>query len=178
MILLFRRFILDDTVIKTISYYYFPFRVNRLNFYSNASGIWTFSNWCSSYLSSWRYVWITSKSNAFTFWLTPETVAAGASTSLFGLFAAIVVLSFLGKNQALKDLGKSYQTLIVVNLLMNLFMPNVSMAGHIGGVVGGALLSIVFPTKMRVITVKKTKRMLALVSYGIILVGVLVLGFL
>ncbi|SUO62363.1 rhomboid family protein [Streptococcus pyogenes] len=53
--------------------------------------------------------------NAFTFWLTPETVAAGASTSLFGLFAAIVVLSFLGKNQALKDLGKSYQTLIVVN---------------------------------------------------------------
>ncbi|HHJ5609126.1 TPA: rhomboid family intramembrane serine protease, partial [Streptococcus pyogenes] len=38
--------------------------------------------------------------------------------------------------------------------------------------------SIVFPTKMRVITVKKTKRMLALVSYGIILVGVLVLGFL
>ncbi|HER0281911.1 TPA: rhomboid family intramembrane serine protease [Streptococcus pyogenes] len=116
--------------------------------------------------------------NAFTFWLTPETVAAGASTSLFGLFAAIVVLSFLGKNQALKDLGKSYQTLIVVNLLMNLFMPNVSMAGHIGGVVGGALLSIVFPTKMRVITVKKTKRMLALVSYGIILVGVLVLGFL
>ncbi|WP_306675745.1 rhomboid family intramembrane serine protease [Streptococcus didelphis] len=77
--------------------------------------------------------------NIFTLQLTPNVIAAGASTSLFGLFAAITVLGVFGKNPLIKSMGKNYQALIVINLIMNLFMPNVGIVGHLGGLIGGAL---------------------------------------
>lgn len=123
------------------------------------------------------YVFSGVMGNAFTMWLTPETVAAGASTSLFGLFAAIMVLGTFGNNQALRDLGKSYQTLIVVNLLLNLLMPNVSMAGHIGGVVGGALIGLGFSNNLQELRLTKSQKALALLAYGLALGVVLLLGF-
>lgn len=123
------------------------------------------------------YVFSGVMGNAFTMWLTPETVAAGASTSLFGLFAAIMVLGTFGNNQALRDLGKSYQTLIVVNLLLNLLMPNVSMAGHIGGVVVGALIGLGFSNNLQELRLTKSQKALALLAYGLALGVVLLLGF-
>nr|WP_282917199.1 rhomboid family intramembrane serine protease [Streptococcus canis] len=124
------------------------------------------------------YVFSGIMGNAFTMWLTPDTVAAGASTSLFGLFAAIMVLGAFGNNQALRELGKSYQTLIVVNLLLNVFMPNVSMAGHVGGVIGGALLGFGLSNRLQKLTLGKSPKGLALLVYGLVLGAVLMLGFL
>ncbi|GAA0054592.1 UNVERIFIED_CONTAM: rhomboid family intramembrane serine protease [Streptococcus canis] len=124
------------------------------------------------------YVFSGIMGNAFTMWLTPDTVAAGASTSLFGLFAAIMVLGAFGNNQALRELGKSYQTLIVVNLLLNVFMPNVSMAGHVGGIIGGALLGFGLSNRLQKLTLGKSPKGLALLVYGLVLGAVLMLGFL
>ncbi|RLV26995.1 rhomboid family intramembrane serine protease [Streptococcus iniae] len=83
--------------------------------------------------------------NLFTLIITPNIVAAGASTSLFGLFTAIMHLGAGSNSSALKELAKSYRLLIILNLVFNLFMPNVGLAGHLGGVVGGALLSVFLP---------------------------------
>ncbi|MGT2935629.1 rhomboid family intramembrane serine protease [Streptococcus castoreus] len=116
--------------------------------------------------------------NAFTLWLTPETVAAGASTSLFGLFAAIMVLGTFGSNNALKELGKSYQTLIIVNLLLNLFMPNVSMAGHVGGIVGGVLLGLGFSNQLQELPRFKYQKVMALLVYALVLMGIVILSLL
>ncbi|MGG6832134.1 UNVERIFIED_CONTAM: rhomboid family intramembrane serine protease [Streptococcus canis] len=124
------------------------------------------------------YVFSGIMGNAFTMWLTPDTVAAGASTSLFGLFAAIMILGAFGNNQALRELGKSYQTLIVVNLLLNVFMPNVSMAGHVGGIIGGALLGFGLSNRLQKLTLGKSPKGLALLVYGLVLGAVLMLGFL
>ena len=78
--------------------------------------------------------------------VTPDVVAAGASTSIFGVFAAITVAGYFGRNPYLKQLGQSYQALIVINLIFNLFMPNVGLVGHIGGLVGGLLVAVFLPT--------------------------------
>lgn len=80
--------------------------------------------------------------NVVTMVLTPNILAAGASTSLFGLFAALVVAGYASHNPYLKQLGRSYQSLLVLNLLFNLFMPDVSLVGHLGGLIGGALASV------------------------------------
>ena len=45
-------------------------------------------------------------------------IAAGASTSLFGVFAAIMVAGYFGRNPYLKELGRNYQALIIVNLIL------------------------------------------------------------
>ncbi|MGT2934108.1 rhomboid family intramembrane serine protease [Streptococcus catagoni] len=108
--------------------------------------------------------------NIFTLFLSPNTVSAGASTSLFGLFAAIVILGLRSHNACLKDLAKSYQSLIIINLILNIFMPNVSLVGHVGGVVGGALASLFLPTKIAEESLNKKTQMASLLVYCAIIV--------
>lgn len=83
--------------------------------------------------------------NAATFFLTTSTLSAGASTSIFGIFGAIAVLGFFTGDPRLRIIGQSFVALIVINLLFNFFQSDVNIAGHIGGVAGGALLAAIFP---------------------------------
>lgn len=85
--------------------------------------------------------------NLFVFAFTPKVVAAGASTSLYGLFAAIIVLRYATRNPYIQQLGQSYLTLFVINIIGSVLIPGISLAGHIGGAVGGAFLAVIFPVK-------------------------------
>lgn len=84
--------------------------------------------------------------NVFVAIFTPDVVAAGASTSLFGLFGTIGALRFIVQSPYIRHLSQSYTSLIVVNLIFS-FMPGISMAGHIGGLVAGVMLAYVFPVR-------------------------------
>lgn len=106
--------------------------------------------------------------NVFTLFFTPNVVAAGASTSLFGVFAAIMVAGYFGRNPYLKELGRNYQALILINLLFNLFTPSVGIAGHIGGLVGGVLCAIFLPTIVEKHMFKLWQRWLALATYVVL----------
>lgn len=106
--------------------------------------------------------------NIFTLFFTPNVVAAGASTSLFGVFAAIMVAGYFGRNPYLKELGRNYQALILINLLFNLFTPSVGIAGHIGGLVGGVLCAIFLPTLVEKHMFKPWQRWLALAAYVVL----------
>ena len=103
--------------------------------------------------------------NIFTLFFTPNVIAAGASTSLFGVFAAIMVAGYFGRNPYLKELGRNYQALIVINLIFNLFTPSIGIAGHIGGLVGGVLCAIFLPTLVEKDMFKPWQRWLAAATY-------------
>ena len=103
--------------------------------------------------------------NIFTLFFTPNVIAAGASTSLFGVFAAIMVAGYCGRNPSLKELGRNYQALIIVNLIFNLFTPSIGIAGHIGGLVGGVLCAIFLPTLVEKNMFKPWQRWLAAATY-------------
>ncbi|MFI2275470.1 MULTISPECIES: rhomboid family intramembrane serine protease [Catenuloplanes] len=63
-----------------------------------------------------------------------ESVSAGASTAIFGLFAALFVL--------LRRLGRdtsSVLPILIVNLVITFVVPSISIAGHIGGLAVGGL---------------------------------------
>ena len=85
--------------------------------------------------------------NLFVFTFTPKVLAAGASTSLYGLFAAVIVLRYATRSPYIQQLGQSYLTLFVINIIGSVLIPGISLAGHIGGAVGGALLAVIFPVK-------------------------------
>lgn len=106
--------------------------------------------------------------NIFTLSFTPNVIAAGASTSLFGVFAAIMVAGYFGRNPYLKELGRNYQVLILINLLFNLFTPSIGIAGHIGGLVGGVLCAIFLPTLVEKHMFKPWQRWLALATYVVL----------
>lgn len=109
--------------------------------------------------------------NAMVFLLTPRVVSAGASTSIFGLFAAVVGLAFFTKHPFLQQIGRMFTVLIVANLVMNLFsLENVSIWAHIGGAIGGLLLSAIFAPKAFIPSIPKQYRIFATGAFVILLV--------
>jgi membrane associated rhomboid family serine protease len=67
----------------------------------------------------------------------PRVPVAGASTAIYGLLGALAVL-MLFHRQDLRGLI----TLLVINVLIS-FLPGVSLLGHLGGLVAGALAAAV-----------------------------------
>ena len=104
--------------------------------------------------------------NLFVLVFSPEVVAAGASTALAGLFAAIVSLRFIARSPYIRYLGQRYTALILINILFS-FMPGISLAGHLGGLVGGGILAFVFPIYGERDSVKKSWRWGALILYTV-----------
>ena len=102
--------------------------------------------------------------NLFVLVFSPEVVAAGASTALSGLFATIVSLRFIARSPYIRYLSQRYTALILINILFS-FMPGISLAGHLGGLVGGGILAFVFPVYGERDSMKKSWRWGALVLY-------------
>ena len=71
--------------------------------------------------------------------LTPTSPTVGASGALFGILGAAVVL----ERQRNYVLGGSALALIVINLILSFALANISIGGHIGGLIGGALCTLV-----------------------------------
>ena len=55
--------------------------------------------------------------NLFVLVFSPNAITAGASTALYGMFASIVVLRYASRNPYLQQLGQSYLSLLVINLV-------------------------------------------------------------
>ncbi|KAB1905586.1 rhomboid family intramembrane serine protease [Micromonospora sp. AMSO31t] len=68
----------------------------------------------------------------------PYSASVGASTAIFGLFAAIfVILRRLGRDTS------AIVPILVINLIFTFTVPGISVAGHLGGLVVGALMALV-----------------------------------
>jgi membrane associated rhomboid family serine protease len=73
------------------------------------------------------------------FWLTdPGSGTLGASGAIFGLFGAIAVIA-----QKIGADLRSIGGLLLVNLVITFAIPNISWQGHLGGLLGGALVAAV-----------------------------------
>jgi len=69
----------------------------------------------------------------------PSAETAGASGAIFGLFAALILV--------LRKMGRSIAGIVpvlVLNLVITFSVPGISIAGHLGGLVTGALVGAGF----------------------------------
>jgi membrane associated rhomboid family serine protease len=64
---------------------------------------------------------------------TPLSPTVGASGAIFGLLGAGLILEW----RATGRLAGNYLTLIVINIAFTLAVPNISIGGHLGGLVAG-----------------------------------------
>ena len=71
---------------------------------------------------------------------SPNVVTVGASGAIFGILGAALVL----EGQKNYVLGGQALGLIAVNLIFTFAIPNISIGGHIGGLIGGALSMLAF----------------------------------
>jgi len=70
----------------------------------------------------------------------PNAVTVGASGAIFGLLGAGVILEW----RATGSLAGNYLTLIIINLGISFAVPGISIGGHIGGLIGGFLVTLGF----------------------------------
>jgi membrane associated rhomboid family serine protease len=93
-------------------------------------------------LGRWRFgaVYLTAVlggAAALQLFSSPLTFAAGASTAIYGLFGALGVLMLAAREDV-----RGLVTLLVINIVISL-LPGVSLIGHLGGLVAGALAAAV-----------------------------------
>jgi membrane associated rhomboid family serine protease len=69
---------------------------------------------------------------------SPNAFTVGASGAIFGILGAALVF----ERQGLHVLGGSALSIIVLNLVLTFAVPNISIGGHLGGLVGGALCGL------------------------------------
>ncbi|MBC8744522.1 rhomboid family intramembrane serine protease [Lactobacillus sp. Marseille-P7033] len=76
--------------------------------------------------------------------LMPSTVSAGASTAIFGLFGSFLMLGVcFHHNVIVRVLSRTFLLFVVLNIVMDIFISGVDLAGHIGGLFGGFFIAFV-----------------------------------
>ena len=71
--------------------------------------------------------------------LEPDRVTVGASGAIFGLMAAAFVIA---RRRGMASLSNEIGVLVGINLLITFTIPNISIGGHIGGLVAGGLAAL------------------------------------
>lgn len=104
-----------------------------------------------------------------------EAVSAGASTALFGLFGSTIVLSKLYRgNPAIQIMARNFSLLILLNLLFGIFSSEVDLAGHMGGLAGGYLLSYVVTVPNIRFNLNRRRVIFGLLYAGLLIVLLLI----
>ncbi len=71
----------------------------------------------------------------------PNALTVGASGAVYGLMGAAAAILY---SRGVNPLQTSIGTLIIFNLVLSFLIPNVSIGGHLGGLVGGGIVGLAF----------------------------------
>jgi membrane associated rhomboid family serine protease len=71
--------------------------------------------------------------------LDPNSLTVGASGAVFGLAAAVFVIA---RGRGMNELAGEIGFLIVFNLVWSFLVPHISVGGHVGGLIGGAICAL------------------------------------
>ena len=108
----------------------------------NMLALWWFGAPVEAYLGRARFIGVYLVSglagSAGALVLTPHAVTVGASGAIFGILGAMLILEW----QATGKLGGNAMTLIVINLALSFAIANISIGGHVGGLIGGILCTL------------------------------------
>jgi len=110
----------------------------------NMFALWVIGAPVEHYLGSARYLGLYFVSGlagaAGALLQTPLTPVVGASGAIFGILGAMLVIEW----QATGRLAGTAMTWIVINLAISFAVPNISWGGHVGGLIGGILVTLAY----------------------------------
>lgn len=84
-------------------------------------------------------------SSIFSF-LFSNDVSIGASGAIFGLLGITLVFAVSEKEKIGKEFYKNILMVIVANLILGFSIPNIDNFAHLGGLIGGTIVGIVYRT--------------------------------
>lgn len=78
--------------------------------------------------------------------LNGDVASVGASGAIFGLFGALVYFGYTYRGYIGTIIKSQIVPIVIYNLLMGLFIPNIDMWGHVGGLIGGIITAYTLGT--------------------------------
>ena len=95
----------------------------------------------AKYLIVYFAAGITSSVFSFVF---SDSVSVGASGAIFGLLGITLVFAVREKEKIGKEFYKNILMAIVTNLIIGLSIANIDNFGHLGGLIGGIIVGVVY----------------------------------
>ena len=87
-------------------------------------------------------------SSLFVLFLASDlSVTIGASGAIFGVIGGLLVLTFLRKEWFSDHSIRTIRQLIIINVVITFLVPNISIPGHMGGLIAGILLGYLIAPK-------------------------------
>lgn len=71
--------------------------------------------------------------------IDPNALTVGASGAVFGLMSATFIMA---RRRGMEDLAAQIGFFVVINLVFTFSVPSISVGGHLGGLVGGAVAAL------------------------------------
>lgn len=154
--------------------------IGYLHFLFNNYALWIIGQEIERIYGSARFVILYLAtglvSTAASYYFTPNTLSAGASGSIFGLFGVMAAFAFKYRKELPKflsaDIKRRIIPVILINLAFGFSVRIVDNSAHIGGLVAGIVLAFIIPYKR--IDEGKTSaiwRALQVISLAVILVS-------
>jgi membrane associated rhomboid family serine protease len=116
--------------------------VGPLHLVLNMLALLVFGTELERQLGRWRYLalyFVSILGGATAVQLFTSSPVAGASTAIWGLMGGLAVL-LVSRRQELRGIV----TLLALNVIISVVVPGISLVGHIGGLLAGALVTGVF----------------------------------
>jgi membrane associated rhomboid family serine protease len=134
--------------------------------------LWFLGPALEDFFGHWQYllVYIVSglAGSAGALIWSPDALTVGASGAIWGIMGAALVL----EARRIYVFGGQALGLVVVNAIFTLLVPGVSIGGHLGGFVGGALCALAFSSLRR----SPALATLSMAAVGVLAVAVAVLS--
>lgn len=107
--------------------------------------------------------------------MNKSTISAGASGAIFGLMGALLYFSHIQRSYMANALRKQITPVIIINLILSLYITSINFYAHLGGFIGGILISMVLGVKYKT---TKTEKVNGLITSLILLIGLFYLAYL
>jgi membrane associated rhomboid family serine protease len=116
----------------------------------NMFALWILGSILEPGIGSWRFAaiyFVSLLGGSFgALLLDPLELTVGASGAVFGLMAAAFIIA---RQRGLQDLASQIGFFVVINLVFTFSVPGISVGGHLGGLVAGALIALGFAVAER-----------------------------
>jgi membrane associated rhomboid family serine protease len=121
---------------------------NLIHIAFNMFALWVIGRPVENYLGRYRYLGLYLVAglagSAGALIATPNVPTVGASGAIFGILGAMLILEW----QATGKFGGAAMTMIVINLAIGFAYNgaggNISIGGHVGGLIGGILVTLAY----------------------------------
>ncbi len=82
-------------------------------------------------------------------YLFSSSVSIGASGAIFGTLGATLIIAYKNRKKGGKEFLNNIISVIVINLILGFSIPNVDNFGHIGGLIGGVIVTLLLMNRTK-----------------------------